>query len=366
MLRKLAEPPRCPFCGALIDRPRELKTRKMSEIPVGACECGAVYVYDVTGHNVGAAMVEALVFACNEDWDLAWSLLPEDDYLDARIENYDGITHQVLPSRTLAGRNVWGVLFFIRLHKDIREVTENGLQAKLAEATPIHHPSPRKVQRSKAFSKKEVKRLVEQNKAHELIAMAEEDTRVITALHRLLYSVDELMRWRAVEMLGRVAGKLADKESSIISNLLRRLFSASSDSAASSWGALEAIGEIISNRPDLFGEFSRPLLSFLQDKTSRTGALWAIGRIGGKKPDLVKYAFPYLLSFLDDPEAPVRGYAVWSLGKIGRQEAKEKLERLKNDDHRLRIYEEGQLREKTVGQIAIEAIEKLNNPKLNP
>ncbi len=366
MLRKLAEPPRCPFCGTLIDRPRELKTRKMSEFPVGACECGAVYAYDVTGHNVGAAMVEALVFACNEDWDLAWSLLPEDDYLDARIENYDGITHQVLPSRTLEGRNVWGVLFFIRLHKDIREVIENGLQAKLAEATPIPHLSPQKVRRSEAFSKKEVQRLVEQSKTHELIAMAEEDTRVITALHRLLYSVDELVRWRAVEMLGRVAGRLADKESGVVGNLLRRLFSASSDSAASSWGALEAIGEIISNRPDLFGEFTHPLLSFLRDETSRAGAVWAIGRIGGKRPDLVRYAFPHLLSFLDDPEAVVLGYTVWSLGEIGRQEAREKLERLKNDDHQLRIYEDGELKEKTVGQIAIEAIEKLSHPKLNP
>ncbi|HIC90926.1 MAG TPA: PBS lyase [Syntrophaceae bacterium] len=365
MFRKSAEPPRCPFCGQLINRPRELKTRKPTEFPMGSCSCGAVYAYDVTGHNVGAAMVEALVFACDGDWDLAWNLLPEEDYLDARIENYDEITHQVIPGRSLEGRNVWGVLFFIRLHEDIREVTDKGVQAKLAEAMPIPYPNLHKVEPPKAFSKKEVQRLVEQNKTHELIAMAEEDTRVIRALHRLLYSVDELMRWRAIEMLGRVAGKLADRGPGLISELLRRLFSASSDSAASSWGALEAIGEIISNRPDLFGEFTRPLLSFLQDETSRTGALWAVGRIGGKRPDLVRYAFPHLLSSLDDPRAVVRGYAVWSLGEIGRQEARDKLERLKNDNHGLRIYEKGELKEKTVGEIAIEALEKLTHATQN-
>jgi len=69
----------CPFCGKPIERPRELATHRPREMPVGSCTCGAVYAYDATGHNLGAAFVEALVFACNWDWDLAWGLLPEED-----------------------------------------------------------------------------------------------------------------------------------------------------------------------------------------------------------------------------------------------------------------------------------------------
>jgi hypothetical protein len=59
------------------------------EMPVGSCSCGAVYACDETGHNLGSAMIEALVFGCNMDWDLAWGLLPEEDYLEKLVENYD-------------------------------------------------------------------------------------------------------------------------------------------------------------------------------------------------------------------------------------------------------------------------------------
>ena len=77
--------PWCPFCGMDVGRPTEGARRKMREFPMGRCECGAVYVSEATGHNVGAAMVECLVDACGDDWDQAWELVPEDDYLTGLI-----------------------------------------------------------------------------------------------------------------------------------------------------------------------------------------------------------------------------------------------------------------------------------------
>lgn len=50
--------PWCPFCGMDVGKPTEGIQRKMREFPMGTCECGAVYVSDTTGHNIGAAMVE--------------------------------------------------------------------------------------------------------------------------------------------------------------------------------------------------------------------------------------------------------------------------------------------------------------------
>ncbi|HIC91127.1 MAG TPA: PBS lyase [Syntrophaceae bacterium] len=355
-LNRLAEPPRCPFCGTLIDRPRELKTRKLSEFPLGSCKCGAIYAYDVTGHNIGAAMVEALVFACNGDWDLAWQLSSGEDYQDARIERYDDITHQVIPGGSLEGRRVWGVLLFVKLHEEIQEVTQPGVEAKLAQATPIPPPQ---VKRWKSFSKREVQKLVEENRLQELIDMAKQDTRVIMVLHRLLYSADEQMRWQAVEMLGKVAGEIADIRPRSISDLIRRLLYSCTDSAASSWGALEAIGEIISIRPDMFGGFTPPLLSFLEDDTSRMGVLWAVGRIGKTRPDLVRKTIPHLISFLNDPEPSIRGHAAWALGMISVAETKEELKKLRNDHHAITIYENEKLQKKTVGFIARESIEKI-------
>jgi len=51
----------------LIQRPDQVPSREM---PLGTCSCGAVYACDVTGHNLGSAMIEALVHACTGDWDL--------------------------------------------------------------------------------------------------------------------------------------------------------------------------------------------------------------------------------------------------------------------------------------------------------
>ena len=67
--------PWCPFCGMDVGRPTFGAQRKMREFAQGVCECGAVYVCDATGHTIGAAMVECLVTACNDQWDLAWELL---------------------------------------------------------------------------------------------------------------------------------------------------------------------------------------------------------------------------------------------------------------------------------------------------
>ena len=70
----------CPFCEKPIDEPQEIKTSFGSTFTGGKCGCGAVYVFDRGGHNLGDAYVDALAYACNNDWDKAWSLVPDEDY----------------------------------------------------------------------------------------------------------------------------------------------------------------------------------------------------------------------------------------------------------------------------------------------
>jgi hypothetical protein len=103
--------PWCPFCGQDVGRPQYPDERKLGEFALGTCECGAVYASDPTGFNIGAAMVECLVYACNDNWELAWDLLPDQDYLTGRIEDYDEITHQVVEKRNLDGRIIRGVIY---------------------------------------------------------------------------------------------------------------------------------------------------------------------------------------------------------------------------------------------------------------
>lgn len=101
----------CPFCGRPMDRPHDITARFGNVFAGGACKCGAVYVYDRSGHNLGDAYVDALTYACHGDPDTAWSLTPDEDY-KIRSFNYDWRSHSYteVPDH---GRRVSENLLFI-------------------------------------------------------------------------------------------------------------------------------------------------------------------------------------------------------------------------------------------------------------
>ncbi len=359
--RDIIDKPSCPFCGMLIQKPKELSIRMPNEMPVGACSCGAVYAFDVTGHNLGTAMIEALVFGCNGDWDLAWGLLPEDDYLEKLVENYDLNTHLVVHGGVYEGRRIAGILYFIRLHHDIREVTEEGAKQKLEKAIDVSSSSSSKRKGKKSFSKKEVEALVKNYKVEPLLDMARKDKRIIRDLQRLLYSVDKLLRWRAADIMGKVSAVIAENDPGTISKLLQRLFTAIIDTAASSWGSLDAIGEIISNRPDQFGGYLSQLYQFTRDRDLFAEILRALGKIGEKSPQLIRNKAFHFVPLLHDHDPEIRGYTARLLGNLGAHEAKEDLTKLVRDPEELEIYSNGHIKKWTIGQLATEALGKLGN-----
>lgn len=71
---------RCPFCERPLSEPEEIMSRFGNMISGGKCGCGAVFVYDRSGHNLGDAYVDALSLLCDDDMDKAWKLVPEKDY----------------------------------------------------------------------------------------------------------------------------------------------------------------------------------------------------------------------------------------------------------------------------------------------
>ena len=350
--------PTCPFCGQGIEKPKELATRMPNEMPVGACSCGAVYACDVTGHNLGTAMIEALVFGCNGDWDLAWGLLPEDDYQEELVKNYDFDDHLIIHGGIYKGRRIGGTLYCIRLHQDIREVTEEGTRQRLAQATPVTSGSPSGKRHIKGFSKKEVEALVKDYRIEPLLEMAGQDKRIIRHLQRLIYSVDNLLRWRATDILGKVSAVIAEYDPGAISKLLQRLFTAVSDTAASSWGCIDAIGDIISNSPGRFSSYGPQLYQYAGDRALLVEVLRALGKIGRKSPDIRKRAF-HFIPILQDPDPEIRSHAAILLGNLSAGEAKDDLEKLKNDTAEVEIYSDGNLELRSVGQLALEALRKL-------
>jgi hypothetical protein len=354
------EEPRCPFCYYRIEQPKELSSRKLVEFPIGLCEhCGAVYAYDATGHNMGSAFIEAILFACNDDDSLAFSLSYGDDYTDAIVGNYDIITHTIVPDKVYNDRYVRGALIFVKLFDQFREITEQQVREKSKKLLPITKTRLR----SEKFSKELVRQYASENRREELIALTEEDTRVMNELKRMLFTTDESLRWQVIDMLGEVGKKVAEKRPDIISKLLSNLLQNAAAPGASAWGSLEAAGAIMSINPDLFGEFSPALLSFLKQQDLWKEVTWAIGRIASVEPKTVKYSFKALRSFLSEPDPVLRGLAVWALGNIGYDDVLNDLKQLETDDEKLLIFRDGRLEEATVALLSKEAIRKINKLK---
>jgi hypothetical protein len=343
--------PKCPFCGLAVDRPRSLPQNAM---PVGTCACGAVYAFDVTGHNLGSAMIEALVYACGGDWDCAWSLTSDEDYEDEQIYNYDDQTHMIVHGGAYEGRRIAGTLYFIRMRKDLGKIKEKSIPEK---STFEKSFSRRRARKSSA--KHDVETFVKAYELDPLLAMAEEDKRILRDLKRLLYSADDTLRLRAAEALGKVSAVVAESDSAVVAKLLQGLFSSVTDTAASSWGALDAIGEIIGRNPELFSGYIHPLYQLAKDKTLLAKILRALGIISRTNPESMRKTARQFISFLDNPDPAIRGYAAILLGNLGTQEAKERLSLLTEDPAELPVYEDGEVVTRTVGRLSSDALKQL-------
>jgi len=328
----------------------------------GRCQCGALYVSDPTGHNIGSAMVECLVAACNDNWDLAWDLIPGDDYLTGRLEDYDEATHQVVETRNHDGRAVRGVLYFIRLHEDsLQTVDATGL-TKQRSSTEVRQrePEPDPARCKYRVSKKEVLAMVEAADEDGLVRACFDDKRTLLFLQRLLYDPDLDKRWRTIDMMGRVCGRLATRRPGQVSDCLHRLFAAADDSAAVSWGAVEAIGAIIAGQPRIFGAFAGHIVPHAGHGSTIEAALWALGTIAAASPEVVRKAVFYpFLAYLEHEKSSVRGLAVRLFGNMVAVEILSRLETLQDDDALVTYYENGQAVETTVGMLARRAVAAL-------
>lgn len=354
--REIIKRPICPFCGLHLERPQELSTRMPGEMPVGSCSCGAVYACDETGHKLGAAMLEALAFACDMDWDLAMGLLPDDDYLEDIVEHYDYVTNRIIHTQFFEGRRISGALYFIRLHDDVREVTEEGVRRRIKEPSSTSPKVPSKLDQQRGLSKKEVEELVNQYRVDEILSVAGDDRKIIRNLQRLLYSGDDLARQRAADILGQVSGVIAERDPGTVSKLLQRLFTAIDDTAAFTWGAFEAVGEIIRHKPELLAGFIPQLYKYLAEEARRVQALEALGRISRSRPDLIRKIGSRFITLLADRDPRVRGNAAFLVGTLGVSEGREALKKLRADNNEITVYDQGELERKTVGELASEAL----------
>jgi hypothetical protein len=111
---------RCPFCMKTIPETNANVTYdNVSYFEGGRCQCGAVYAFDQSGHNLGQAYEDALYYACNGDLDLAWSLDPDEDYKQIVVNTHENQRVSVRTARlrgTVRDRKK-GFYYFLKLLK---------------------------------------------------------------------------------------------------------------------------------------------------------------------------------------------------------------------------------------------------------
>lgn len=147
------------------------------------------------------------------------------------------------------------------------------------------------------------------------------EPQVARALQPFLFDEDVLLRWRAVEAIGRAAAARARSALEPVRELLRRtLWLMNDESGGLLWHGPQVLGSVLANVAPLRDEFGPILESFLEEEPFRAGTRWALWRVAPWAPALVGAAAPALEASLADPDPAVRGHAAMAL-RAGRGEA---------------------------------------------
>ena len=194
-------------------------------------------------------------------------------------------------------------------------------------------------------------------RSRDLRAIAEwarRDGRIKDTLVALLYEQDELLCWRAIEAIGRVAAVIAEADLEPVRSLLRRLlWSMNDESGTLGWRSPEAIGEILANVPPLIDEFGVLLPAFLWEEPFERGTHWAVARVARLRPEIYADRVDELIPSLRAEDPYIRGCAVLALGVLGAGSRVGGDAGLRDDRAGLRLYdfESGQMCEASVGEL---------------
>ena len=189
----------------------------------------------------------------------------------------------------------------------------------------------------------------------------------VNPLFSFFYSTNELIKWRAITAMGAVVSRLAEQDMESARVVMRRLiWNLNDESGGIGWGSPEAMGEIMARHFRLAEEYAFLLVSYVNEQGNyiehpilQRGVLWGLGRLAHSRPRLVKHAVSFLPPYMRSEDAIHRGLAVWTAGALDSGLTKPLLQHLSNDNATVNIFIDMHLIERTVGQLALEALSKL-------
>ncbi|GAB4408088.1 MAG: hypothetical protein OHK0032_03450 [Thermodesulfovibrionales bacterium] len=201
--------------------------------------------------------------------------------------------------------------------------------------------------------KKEIKEALLQADFDRVLKLALNNKRVFGMLTSFTYDKEALLCWRAIEAVGKAAGAIAHEDPQRVRNIIHRLiWSVSDESGGIGWGAPEMLGEIVVNCPDLTSDIPPIIISLEEDKIFLKGVLWALGRLANAKIGWSDGAERIIKESLDHPDPAVRGLSLWAASKKRIDGIEDRVAGMLNDNARFKFYEDHELKEMTVGEMA--------------
>ena len=208
--------------------------------------------------------------------------------------------------------------------------------------------------------KKNILSLLESKDLQEISKLKASPFKIINNLISLSYDKKKSTSWRAIETVGLFTGEMGKEDSEFVRNIVGRLlWMIRDESGGIGWSVPEMLGEIVKNNPVLCADIAPVIVSFYEELMLATGVLWAAGSMGELNKETVESSVPLIRPFLISSDAIQRGYAARALGVLGASDSKTDIEELVNDDSLIPVYHNGDLQERTVGDIATEALSKL-------
>jgi len=197
----------------------------------------------------------------------------------------------------------------------------------------------------------------------------EED--LLHPLFSSLCGVDETVRWRGIDVFGRVVCRLAARDMEAARVVMRRLlWSLNDESGGIGWGAPEAMAAVMARSPALADEYLHMLVSYLKEDGDephqdgnflelpllQRGLLWGIGHVAPvwRRRLLDMGVAGEMEKYLSSPDKIVVGLALWCFARLGLAAAGS-LEPLLNEQTAVPLFgdgDDGEIRLVTLDELA--------------
>ncbi len=197
-----------------------------------------------------------------------------------------------------------------------------------------------------------LRKMLEARDHEALAAWGRNERQAVRTVFSALFDPDDLLRWRAIEGLGLLAGQESQRDLERVREWLRRLlWNMNDESGGLMWHGAEAIGEILMNVNQLIPEFVMILHSFHREEPFESGTYSALARLATLEPKLVAPFVPFLQAGLTDPDPRIRAHAARILALVGaKREDHPAWDKVLTDSTPLSVYDhnDGELRQTTV------------------